>query len=169
MNSKDFYIVVYPVKDKVYRFARRLLNDNSEAEDLTQDLFLKLWQMKDSLDSTRNIEALAMKSIKNLCFDRIKKKKPILADVESDYEYSMVTDTMKDFENQDITSIITHIVDSLPENLKLVFHLKDIEGYEYDEIEKISGLDRNILKVNLSRARKRIREILIKRYSYEYR
>ena len=169
MNSKDFNIVVYPFKDKVYRFARRLLNDNAEAEDLTQDLFLKLWQMRDTLDRTRNIEALAMKSIKNLCFDRIKKKKPVLADIETDYEFSLVTDSLKDYENQDITAIITNVVDSLPENQRLVFHLKDIEGYEYDEIEKISGFERNILKVNLSRARKRIREILTKRYSYEYR
>jgi RNA polymerase sigma-70 factor (ECF subfamily) len=110
-----------------------------------------------------------MKSIKNLCFDRIKKKKPILADIETDYEYSLVEDSLKDYENQDITAIIAYVVDSLPENQRMVFHLKDIEGFEYEEIEKISGFDRNMLKVNLSRARKRIREILIKRYSYEYR
>ncbi len=169
MNIEEFNIVVYPLKDKAYRFARRLMKDNAEAEDLTQDMFVRLWQMRDKLEVYRNIESLAMTTIKNLCLDRMKKKKPVLADVETDYESFLRTDNDRQMEFSDIAGKINTIVDELPESHRAAFHLKDIEGYDYDEIEKILEINRSTLKVNLSRARKKIREILQQRYSYEYR
>ncbi len=48
MNKEEFNIVVYKLKDKVFRFARRMMNDKTEAEDLTQDLFLKFWQIRNT-------------------------------------------------------------------------------------------------------------------------
>lgn len=169
MNREEFNIVVYKLRDKVFRFARRIMSDTTEAEDLTQDFFLKFWLIRDNLDGARNIEALAMTTVKNLCLDRIKKKKPILADIESDFESAMKTNTEKDYENNDITCKIYIIINNLPDIQRMIFHLRDIEGYEYSEIETILGIDRNCLKVNLSRARKKIRELLVKRYNYEYR
>ena len=93
----------------------------------------------------------------------------MLADIEADYEFTLKTNTDKDYENSDITGKIEIILSSLPYNQRMAFHLRDVEGYEYGEIENILGIDKNGLKVSLSRARKKIRELLVKRYNYEYK
>ena len=61
-------------KDKVFRIAKRLLVSSEEAEDATQELFLKLWRNKEKLSSYRNTEAFAMTMTKNYCYDRLKSK-----------------------------------------------------------------------------------------------
>ena len=53
MTQKDFLDKVLPFKDKVYRLAKRLLVSRDEAEDATQELYLKLWKNKDSLEGIR--------------------------------------------------------------------------------------------------------------------
>jgi RNA polymerase sigma-70 factor (ECF subfamily) len=63
---------------------------------------------------------------------------------------------------------IQMIIQSLPEQQRLVIHLRDIEEYELEEIAEITELNMNTVRVNLSRARKKVRELLIKTYNYEF-
>jgi len=63
---------------------------------------------------------------------------------------------------------IKEIIKSLPEQMKTIMQLRDIEGYDYEEIAEILGMNENALRVNLSRARKKVREILIKQKLYEF-
>jgi RNA polymerase sigma-70 factor (ECF subfamily) len=63
---------------------------------------------------------------------------------------------------------IHHIIKTLPELQRTVIQLRDIEGYDFDEISGILDMNENAVRVNLSRARKKIREILINNKFYEY-
>jgi RNA polymerase sigma-70 factor (ECF subfamily) len=60
MTTEDFKQRVLPVKDKLYRLARRILNDVEESEDVVQEVFYRLWARKDEISGYKSIEAFAM-------------------------------------------------------------------------------------------------------------
>jgi len=75
MNQKRFIEHIAPFKDKVFRLAKRLLVSTEAAEDATQDVLVKLWNRKESLDNYDNLEAFAMTVTKNHCLDELKLKR----------------------------------------------------------------------------------------------
>lgn len=159
--------MIKAVKDKMYRLAKRMLFDTEEAEDAVQDVLMKLWQMRGKMKKAKNPSAYAMMTTKNYCIDKIRSKKQM-------YELNEnITETQnrqpdKKLELQDAKILIEKIIDRLPDQQKIIMHLRDIEQYEYEEIEEITSFDRNYIKVNLSRARKKVRQELLKKYEYRY-
>ena len=75
MDQAEFAARLIPLKDKIFRFARAILSDVSEAEDVTQDVFEKLWKSRGSLDGCTNLEAFVMVSVRNLCYDRLRSRR----------------------------------------------------------------------------------------------
>ena len=168
MNLQDFNTKVYPLKDKIYRFARRMLEQTEEAEDMVQEVFIRMWKNREKLDEYRSLEALAMITTKNLCLDKLKTRK---FPVESWNDQRRFIETIAEEampDHSDIVAGVKEAMKSLPEQSRLIVHLRDIEGYEFDEIAKIMGMQENAIRVALSRARKHIREILINNKSYEF-
>jgi RNA polymerase sigma-70 factor (ECF subfamily) len=168
MDLQEFKTKVLPAKQKLYRLALFLLHDKEEAEDTLQDVFLKLWTQKDKLHAYNSIEALAMSIAKNLCLDKLKsRKRKQMVDVAgmdlssadaTPYQHSELTDSM---------SKVQLLLTTLPEQQKLVLHLRDVEGYSFEEIEQITNLTVNNLRVILSRARKSVRDGYLKLENYE--
>ncbi len=169
MDRKTFIKKVLPHKNAIFRFANRMLANREEAEDLVQEVFIKLWVRKKLLDKTESIAAFAMAATKNLCIDMLRKQKrlPVFSET-TDIESRQPTPSHK-FELNNTSELIGQIIKSLPDKQKMVMHLRDIEGLSYHEIETISGLTINAVKVNLSRARRKVRDILIERYDYEHK
>ena len=166
MNQSEFLNTVMPFKDKVFRFAKRLLVSSEEAEDATQELFLKLWKNKEKLSSYKNIEAFAMTMTKNYCFDRLKSKQASnLSLVHSNYRETN-TSLDKKTNLEDSVSIVHRLISKLPEQQRMIIQLRDVEQYEYKEIGKMLDLQPTAVRVALSRARKTIREQLIKQHNY---
>ncbi len=166
MKQSEFLNTVMPFKDKVFRLAKRLLVSSEEAEDATQELFLKLWKNKEKLSSYKNIEAFAMTMTKNYCYDRLKSKQANnLSLVHSNYkETGTSLDRKTDLE--DSVSIVHRLISKLPEQQRMIIQLRDVEQYEFKEIGKILDLQPTAVRVALSRARKIIREQLIKQHNY---
>jgi len=75
MQQSTFLQLVMPFKDKVFRLAKRLLISTDEAQDATQELYLKLWKQREKISEYRNIEAFAMTMTKNYCLDQLKSKR----------------------------------------------------------------------------------------------
>jgi RNA polymerase sigma-70 factor (ECF subfamily) len=75
MNQNEFIHFSEPVKDKLFRLAKRLLVSSEEAQDATQDILVKLWDKKNGLEQYNNVEALAMTMTKNYCLDQLKSKR----------------------------------------------------------------------------------------------
>lgn len=164
MNQKAFIHIVMPFKDKVYRLAKSLLISQEEAEDATQELYLKLWNKRDELETYQNVEALAMTMTKNYCLDRLKSKQAgNLTLVHSNYK-SNQDDVHKSLEISDEIKLVHRLIELLPEQQRLVIQLRDIEQYEYEEIELILNMNPSAIRANLSRARKSIREGLIENH-----
>ena len=166
MNQQVFLDLVMPFKDKVYRLAKRLLISQDEAEDATQELYLKLWKNKNKLSSYKNVEAYAITMTKNYCLDRLKSRQANnLKLVHSNYKDN-ITNLQKKIELQESVNKVQELINTLPEQQRMVMQLRDIEQYEFKEIEKMLQMKSNAVRVALSRARKIIREHLIKQNAY---
>lgn len=168
MTLETFKIEVLPLKNKLYRLAKRLLGNMQEAEDVVQEVFLRLWARKDRLEELKSIEAFAMTITKNLSLDKLKSKGYRLDDLTERNEEIMNITPYKSLELNDSYKKVLKIIDTLPEQQRLIIHMRDIEEYDFDEIADIMKLSVNTIRVNLSRARKKVRETLVKTYDYEF-
>lgn len=166
MNQKEFLETVLPFKDKVFRLAKRLLVSSDEAEDATQELYFKLWKNKEKMVKYDNVEAYAMMMTKNYCLDQLKSKRASnLTLVHSNYKDEN-TEVQSDVEYKDSASILKRMMNDLPEKQRMIIQLRDVENYEFSEIAKIMNMEQTAIRVNLSRARKTLRERYIKKQNY---
>ncbi len=166
MKQSEFLKTVMPFKDKVFRLAKRLLVSTEEAEDATQELYFKLWKNKNKLVNYKSVEAFAMTMTKNYCFDRLKSKQASnLTLVHSNYK-EKDTPLQKKMELNDSVSHVHKLIENLPEQQKIIIQLRDVEEYEFEEIAKMLDMKPTAVRVNLSRARKTIKEQLIKQHNY---
>ena len=166
MNEDEYLKIITPFKDKVFRVAKRLLVSIEEAEDATQEVFLKLWKHRQKLKDYNSPEAFAMTITKNWCFDRLKSKQAQnLKIVHNNYE-DHSRSLQKSIEVNDSLQWVKTHMDALPEKQKLILQLRDIEQYEFKEIAKIVNMTETNIRVSLSRARKTIREKLTKTHNY---
>lgn len=174
MKAEEFLNRTLYFKDKAFRFARKLLGGNPlEAEDIVQEAYLRLWQNQKKLETIKNIEAFAMTIVRNLCIDKMRSKSynanvPFFDEAEDRYFPTKEHSPLKQAELKDTAAKIESLIAELPEKQRAVFSLRDMEGYSISEIDEIMGIGRNAVKVNLSRARKKIRNLMSDKYGYTY-
>ncbi|MEI6454661.1 MAG: sigma-70 family RNA polymerase sigma factor [bacterium] len=168
MNLQDFQKTVYPLKDKLFRFSKRLLERTEEAEDIVQEVFIRLWNRREKLDEYRSVEALAMITAKNLCLDKLRTRRFALESLDDKKSYIDRIPGETRADHSDLIHGIHQAIRQLPELQQMVIHLRDIEEYEFDQIAEMLEMNENAVRVNLSRARKRVREILTNAKVYEY-
>jgi len=169
MTQSSFLKVVLPFKDKVFRLAKRLLVSKEEAEDATQELFFKLWKNKEKITDYKNVEAFAMTMTKNYCYDRLKSKQASnLRLIHTNYK-EKETALDKSIEYRDSINQVHQLIENLPEQQKVIIQLRDIEQYDFDEICNMVNMKPTAVRVALSRARKTLREALIKKHNYGIR
>ncbi|WGK64184.1 RNA polymerase sigma factor [Croceiramulus getboli] len=166
MNQKTFITLIDPFQDKMYRLARRLLVSEDEAQDAVQEVVLKLWTKRETLKKYRSVEALAMTMTKNYSYDKLKAKSSSnLKIVHSNYEDNN-SNTRKQVEVNDDVNSVFELMKELPEQQQLILQLRDVEQYDNAEIAKMLEMNETAVRVSLSRARKSIREALIKKHNY---
>ena len=165
MEQKEFLNTILPCKDTLYRLAKRLLVSSDEAEDAVQEVFLKLWKGRDKIHHYRSPEAFAVTMTKNYCLDRLKSRQASnLKIVHTNYKNS--DNIEKDIEATEGVELVTRIMQTLPEKQKMIMQLRDIEQFEFSEIAQMLSINETAIRVALSRARKTVREQLIKQYNY---
>lgn len=127
---------------------------------------LKLWARKEKLSSYDNVEAFAMTVTRNYCLDQLKlKQNNNLRIVHSNYEDGN-NSIQKNLEVQDDLNWVQKIIEALPEQQKILIQLRDVEQFEYEEIAKMTEMQETAIRVALSRARKKIREEMLKKHRY---
>lgn len=165
MEKTEFIALVMPLKDKLYRLAKRILVSKDEAEDAVQEVFLKLWNGKKNIENYKNPEAFAITMTKNYCLDRLKSKQASnLKIVHSNYQTS--ENVEKNIEANDGVEMVFKIMETLPEQQRIVLQLRDVEQFEFAEIAQMLDSSETAIRVALSRARKTVRDEMIKNYKY---
>lgn len=165
MDQLTFQQTVFVHKDKLYRFAKRLLTSEDEAFDAVQNVMLKLWQMKDQLANYKNIEAFTMQCVKNESYNRLKRDE-IVREHQQDYTSN---DLFHIQHTNNMKEVIVELINALPPKQRMVIHLKDVEEYDYNEIASILEMEENAIRINLMRARQKIKVQLEKLFDYEQR
>jgi len=138
-----------------------------EAEDVVQEVLVKIWKKEKELQGIENFEAWCMTVTRNLALDKLRKVKKKLEPVENhiqlkDTELNPYQETRR----KELLKIIKDTMLTLSEDQRQVVHLRDIEGYTYKEIAEITGFSVDKTKVYLHRARINLRKSLMK-YKHE--
>ena len=159
MQEISFRDDILPLKDKLFRLALRITFDRAEAEDVVQDTMIRVWNKREEWTQFGSIEAYCLTVAENLAIDRSQKKEAqnveLTPEMEEESEISGPYDQLV---NNERMSIIHRLINELPEKQRLIMQLRDIEGESYKEIAKILNLTEEQVKVNLFRARQKVKQ-----------
>ena len=159
MQEFSFRNDILPLKDKLFRLALRITLDRAEAEDVVQDTMIRVWNKRDEWQQFESVEAYCLIVAKNLAIDRSQKKDA--QNVELTPEMAEEADTSGPYDrlvNNERMKIIHRLIDELPEKQRLIMQLRDIEGESYKDIAKVLQLTEEQVKVNLFRARQKVKQ-----------
>ena len=159
MQEISFRNDILPLKDKLFRLALRITLDRAETEDVVQDTMIRVWNKRDEWQQFESVEAYCLIVAKNLAIDRSQKKDA--QNVELSPEMAEEADTSGPYDrlvNNERMKIIHRLIDELPEKQRLIMQLRDIEGESYKDIAKVLQLTEEQVKVNLFRARQKVKQ-----------
>lgn len=159
MKQIDFRRDLLPLKDKLFRLALRITLNAPEAEDLTQDTLIKVWNKREELGDISNLEAFCMTTCRNMALDLIARKERETLSIETpgiDASDNGRTPE-EELEHQDKLRQVHKLFQALPEAQRTAMQLRDIEGLSYAEAAEAMQLSEAAFKVTLHRARKTIK------------
>ncbi|WP_338395700.1 RNA polymerase sigma factor [Fulvitalea axinellae] len=149
---------------KLLRYIRRFIH-GPDAEDVLQEVYMKLWGSKNTLSKIENLDAYSFRMARNICLNQIRRTN-FVREHGPDIPFQA-----KDTENtvyfNETERIIADVFAMLPPQQAEVMHLKSFDGLENKEIAEVTGLNTEHIRVVVSRARKKIREELEKIHSHE--
>ena len=152
------------LRPKLYRFALTLTKCTDEAEDVVQEVGLKLWERREDLAAVNSIEAYAMRAVRNSCLDHARSPHRRTDELIETFDTAHEQTPYKMLEQADMAAFVKRLIDKLPELQQMVIRLRDIEGLELNEIAEILEINEGAARTNLSRARQKIRDELLKLY-----
>lgn len=164
-SFKERFLSLHP---KLYRVAFALVENKTEAEDILQDAYCKLWNRREELTEIQNPEAFSVTLVKNLCLDFLRSARANRREEQIESVQPACESTPdREMEKANELEIIKKLIERLPENQRRVLKLRGFDDCSMDEIEEITGLSAVNIRTLLSRARKAIREQYIKITIYE--
>ena len=160
MQDIDFRYDLLPLKNKLFRLALRITLDSAEAEDVTSDTLIKVWNKREELRGVESIEAYCMTVCRNLALARHEKKEAQNLSLEANEidaaDNSFTPD--EQLERDEKLRKVHELFNQLPERQRTIMQLRDIEEKSYREIATIMGVSEEVVKVTLFRARQAIRK-----------
>lgn len=167
-----FEELVYQYERLVYTTAYRMLNNHSDAQDVTQEVFIKVYQKLEMYKPTYSFAAWISTIASNTCIDYIRKnkKKQILSlDKEIEFDDSSITLTI---ESDDLTpeeellqqekrDLLTKAIQMLDHESRELIILRDVNGLSYNEISDNLNLKLGTVKSKISRSRLKLQKIIL--------
>ena len=158
MKINEFNHIVLPMRTELLSYALSVTGSADNAEDLVQEVMLRLWNKREQLEAGDKLKSLAITMARNLFLDQQRHESHTA--VMPDRIDIAVDD--RSTELRDEARLIRQIVSQLPPLQQQIFKMKEIEGYTADEIMQITGCTADNLRRTLSTARTKIRETYIK-------
>ena len=162
MNKPDFKNDLMPLKDKLFRLAMRITLDRAEAEDVTEDTLIRVWNKREEWSKIKSVEAYAMTICKNLALDRSQKREALNVSIE---EHHTETPDKDDGPHEKMVKSerlkwVHKFFQELPEKQRIVMQLRDIEEKSIKETAEILEISEEDVKITLFRARQNLRNKL---------
>lgn len=156
MTEKEFIDSYLSLSNSLYRVAVYILESNQDAEDVLQDLYIKLWQSKGDLDIVRNPKAYCLRLLKNMCVDRIRRAVPNGGLIES-VSVTDDADAQLSLERREQLDAALNAMGTLSESMRRVLLMRVFEDLSYEDMAKRTGMNYLTLRVLLSQARRKIK------------
>jgi len=154
----DFKKIWLPLADRFYRVAYHLLESRDDAEDAVQELYLKILSIPGKLVYVHDPAAYGITLLRNICIDRIRRRESRRTEQLEEF---MATDTSgpeREMTGKDTLTKVIREMDRLPEKQAMVLKMRGLEGLEYDEIARRTGLSQVNIRVLISMARKTLKK-----------
>ncbi len=159
MDASEFKSRYLPCHRRMFLTALRLTRHRQDAEDIVQDAFTKLWELRHDTLADKNVEAYCTRIVHNLFIDRQRRQHlHISAQATDEFNLPDYHATGNKLEQQESENMVMRLIGELPEQQRQIITLRDVEGQTYEEIENLTKLSPTNIRVLLSRARKTIRE-----------
>ena len=158
MQEISFRNDILPLKDKLFRLALRITFDRAEAEDVVQETLIRVWNKRDEWTQFGSVEAYCLTVARNLAIDRSERKDARAVELTPDIEASGPYERLV---NKERMALIHRLINELPEKQRLIMQLRDMEGKSYKEIAVVLSLTEEQVKVNLFRARQKVKQRFI--------
>ena len=174
-DQEEFSRLVDTYSAKIYRLATRMLNQQQDAEDVLQETFLKAYRGLKSFDGRSKISTWLFRIATNEALMVLRRKHPEFVSIdepveteEGEQEPVQIVDWCclpeTELLSEEARERLDEAVQKLPESLRVVFVLRDINDLSTLETAEVLGLSETAVKTRLSRARLRLREILTAYY-----
>lgn len=139
-------------------FARQYVADEDSAKDITQKVFISLWENRDKIDTEKSVPSYLFTAVKNRCLNHIrdhKKYRSSILDLEcNDFELSVEPD---EGELPELEHKISRALDSLPEKCRIVFEMSRYHDKKYREIAEELEISQKTVEAHMSKAIKALR------------
>lgn len=158
-DEAAFRKLVEKYQSMIFAFTFRMLCNEEEAKDAVQDTFIRVWKNLDKFNPEMKFTTWLYAIASNLCCDKIKyRKRRIQYENIEDINIYLMADNLESTAiNSDLAAVIHALTDKLTPKQKLIFTLRDLEGFEVEEVEAITGLSAGKIKSNLYLARQFIK------------
>ncbi|MFT6769765.1 MAG: RNA polymerase sigma factor (sigma-70 family) [Flavobacteriales bacterium] len=167
MTREEFSEHILPLKNKVFRLSISYMKCEDQARDVVQDVLMRFWENRMAADAIRKPEAWLMTMTKNRCLDLLKRKGRRYDEISADYTISDSSYTPDvATEHTEKVKKLREVINSLPDSQQKVIRLRDLDGMSYQEIVDETGMDLNLVKVTIHRARKAVKNTIEKIYAY---
>lgn len=154
------------IKGRLQMTARRIVSDEA-VDDALQDAFVRLWSRRSDSDSATAVEGVAVTTVRNICIDTLRRDAVRRHDdIDDNPSAAAVTEDYGDDrqERRELYGEVTGLIDKeLSERDRRILYLRDRDGWEMDDIALEMGISEANVRVILSRSRKIIRQIYLKR------
>lgn len=162
MQEISFRKHILPLKDKLFRLALRITMNKAEAEDVVQDTLIRVWNKRDEWKQLESLEAYCFTVAKHLAIDRSERKDACTESLPTDGEYPEEAFTPYDrLVSKERLLLIQRLMKDLPQKQRLLMHLRDVEGKSYKEMADLCNMTEEQVKVNLFRARQKVKQRFI--------
>ncbi|MEQ9404460.1 MAG: sigma-70 family RNA polymerase sigma factor [Cyclobacteriaceae bacterium] len=165
MSAKLYNQLIIPAADGMYRYALSIVHEPETARDVVQDCLAKIWSIRHDLAKIEKANAWAFRIVRNRCIEMLRRDR--YADLDEkvvNLQFSGSADQQAI--NDDQMSWLYDVLETLPAKQREVFHLREVEELSYQEIAETCNLNESDVKVNIHRARKKVKDAMQKIEAY---
>ncbi len=164
MSKETLTSTFTELRKNFLRLAMRFLPNKEDADDALQEAFFRLWQHADKIGSRKEAEALTVVTVKNLCIDTLRKRNNIpTVELDENRDESVCDQADESIEREERFRTLERIIElRLTPLQQQILRMKEYEGKKYNEIADILGMQEPAVRMQLSRARKEIRDCYLK-------
>ncbi len=172
-DQQAFRAVMHKYYDRLFNFSKGYLHDNDAAMEIVQETFIRLWEKRQRIATTTNLQAYLFTISRNLCLDHIKHRKIELQfEKEASHHYlrlsasfhALLDNSLDILMAKDLEKAINEAIDLLPEQCRKVFLLSRKEGLKNRQIAQKLKLSEKTVESHISKALRDVRSFLSKHY-----